>query len=104
MTAMCLYFVFPFTISGKTLERYFQAQLMEIGEFTQVGNWWDRKGENGIDILAINEFTHEGLIVEVKRNVQKISLHSLSDKAAHLPPSQFGRYQFKMQGLSIKDM
>ena len=77
---------------------------METGEFTQVGNWWDKKGENEIDILAINEFTHEGLIAEVKRNEQKISLHSLSDKAVHLPSSQFGRYKFKLQGLSIKDM
>ena len=49
---------------------------METGNYTQVGNWWDRKGENEIDIVAINEFTHEGVVVEVKRNEHKISMHT----------------------------
>ena len=90
--------------SGKTLERYFQTLLMESGEFSQVGNWWDRKGENEMDIVAINEFTHQGLIAEVKRNEQKINLHALSEKADKLPSAEFGRYQFRLCGFSIKDM
>ena len=90
--------------SGKTLERYFQTLLMESGEFSQVGNWWDRKGENEMDIVAINEFTHQGLIAEVKRNEQKINLHALSEKADKLPSAEFGRYQFHLRGFSIKDM
>ncbi|MBQ7210984.1 MAG: ATP-binding protein [Paludibacteraceae bacterium] len=90
--------------SGITLERYFQAKLMDTGEYSMVGNWWDRKGGNEIDIIALNEFTHQGLIAEVKRNEQKINLHALAEKVANLPPAQFGRYQFQLQGLSIKDM
>lgn len=90
--------------SGITLEHYFQTKLMETGEYSSVGNWWDRKGGNEIDIIALNEFTHQGLIAEVKRNEQKINLHVLSEKAANLPPSQFGRYQFQLQALSLKDM
>ena len=90
--------------SGITLERYFQTKLMETGEYSMVGNWWDRKGGNEIDIIALNEFTHQGLIAEVKRNEQKINLHTLSEKAANLPQAQFGRYQFQLQGFSLKDM
>lgn len=90
--------------SGKTLERYFQTQLMETGNYTQVGNWWDRKGENEIDIVAINEFTHEGVVVEVKRNEHKISMHTLREKVDRLPKQQFGKYQFQLQGLSLNDM
>ena len=90
--------------SGKTLERYFQTQLMETGDYTQVGNWWDRKGENEIDIIAINEFTHEALAAEVKRNERKISLHVLEEKIDRLPKQQFGRYTFRTIGLSIDDM
>jgi len=90
--------------SGKTLERYFQTLLMESGEYSQVGNWWDRKGENEMDIVAINEFTHQGLIAEVKRNEQKINLHALAEKADKLPSAEFGRYQFHLRGFSIKDM
>ena len=77
---------------------------MESGEYTQVGNWWDRKGENEMDIVAINEFTHQGLIAEVKRNEQKINLHTLSEKADKLPSVEFGRYQFRLRGFSMKDM
>ena len=90
--------------SGKTLERYFQMLIMETGEFTVVGNWWDRKGGNEIDVLAINEFTHQGVIAEVKRNEQKINLHALAEKAKTLPSAQFGRYQFHLYGYSLKDM
>ena len=90
--------------SGKTLERYFQTQLMETGEYTQVGNWWDRKGENEIDIVAINEFTCEGIAVEVKRNELKISMHILAEKVSKLPPQQFGKYHLQLQGLSLNDM
>ena len=90
--------------SGKTLERYFQTLFMETGNYTQVGNWWDRKGENEIDIVAINEFTHEGIVAEVKRNEHKISLRSLEDKLNNLPKQQFGKYQFQLKGLSLNDM
>ena len=69
-----------------------------------MGNWWDRKGENEIDIVAINEFTHEGVVVEVKRNEHKISMHALREKVDRLPKQQFGKYQFQLQGLSLSDM
>ena len=90
--------------SGRMLERYFQNKLMETGEYSMIGNWWDRKGKNEIDIIAINEFTHQGLIAEVKRNEQKINLQTLSQKVANLPQTQFGRYNFQLQGFSLKDM
>lgn len=90
--------------SGMTLERYFQAKLMQTGDYTQVGNWWDRKGDNEIDIVALNEFKKEGLIVEVKRNKQKISLPTLEEKVSKLPKQQFGKYHFQLQGLSMDDM
>lgn len=90
--------------SGKTLERYFRTLLMESGEYSQVGNWWDRKGGNEIDIIAINEFSRQGLIAEVKRKGQKINLHTLTEKADNLPPAMFGRYQFQLRGFSMDDM
>ena len=91
-------------ITGITLERYFQTLLMESGQFTRVGNWWDRKGENEIDIIALNEFTHEALVAEVKRNENKISLDVLKDKVNHLPHAQFGKYRFAFKSFSIKQM
>lgn len=90
--------------TGRTLERYFQEKVMESEQFTQVGNWWDRRGQNEIDLIAINEFNHTGIIAEVKRNAQKISLTKLKEKAEYLPKNDFNEYHFEFKGLSLENM
>lgn len=90
--------------SGRSLERYFQDKLFETGKYTDIGNWWDRSGKNEIDIVAINSFDHTGLIAEVKRNPDRINMHSLHEKAEALPKMPFAHYQFDFQGLSLLDM
>ena len=90
--------------SGRTLEQYFQALVMETGEYTMVGNWWDRKGENEIDLIALNEFEHTGIVAEIKRNPNKISLTELQSKIECLPTAEFGRYRLATRALSIEDM
>lgn len=90
--------------SGRSLERYFQDKLFETGRYTDIGNWWNRSGKNEIDIVAINAFDHSGLIAEVKRNPDRINLHSLHEKADALPKIPFAHYQFAFKGLSLLDM
>lgn len=90
--------------SGRTLEQYFQTKAMETGQYTLVGNWWDRKGENEIDMIALNEFNHTGIVAEIKRNPRKISLTDLQNKTNILPCQSFGAYKLSLQGLSIEDM
>lgn len=90
--------------SGRTLEQYFQSMMMETGRYTQVGNWWDRKGENEIDLVAINEFDHSGMVAEIKRNPQKISISKLEEKISNLPKDSFGKYNFTLKGLSLDNM
>lgn len=90
--------------SGRTLEQYFQAKAFESGLYTQVGNWWDRKGENEIDLIALNEFNHTAVAAEIKRNSEKINLHALEVKVETLRKSDFGKYSFSLQALSLEDM
>lgn len=90
--------------SGRTLEQYFQAKTMETGLYTQVGNWWDRKGLNEIDMIALNEFDQTAVAAEIKRNPKKISMSDLQTKVDALPKSEFKQYQFELKGLSIEDM
>ena len=90
--------------SGRTLEQYFQAKAFEGGLYTQVGNWWDRKGENEIDLIALNEFNHTAVAAEIKRNSEKINLHALEAKVETLRKSDFGKYSFSLQALSLEDM
>ena len=46
--------------SGRTLERWFQVKAMESGMFTRIGNWWDQRGGNELDLVAVNEFNRQG--------------------------------------------
>ena len=89
--------------TGHTLERYFQEKAMQGGKFTMVGNWWDRKGKNEIDMVALNEFDKTCLVAEIKRNKDRISMKDLQEKAGVLP-SEFSAYQIQMKGLSLEDM
>lgn len=90
--------------SGIVLERYFREKMMESGMFTEVGNWWDRRGENEIDVVAVNSIQHKGIVAEVKRNAKKASLEKLSEKVAALPKPDFSQYHFSLQVLSLEDM
>ena len=89
--------------TGRTLERYFQEKTMQTGKFTKVGNWWDRKGKNEIDMVALNEFDKTCLVAEIKRNKDRIDMKDLQDKLLALP-SEFAAYQIRMEGLSLEDM
>ena len=90
--------------SGRTLEQYFQTKYMETGNFTQIGNWWDRKGGNEIDMIALNEINRTGIVAEIKRNPKKINPADLERKIANLPKPDFAKYTLKTEMLSIKDM
>lgn len=69
------------TFSGKALEDYCQHKFAESGKFTKIGNWWDRKGQNEIDIVAIDDLTKTIGFCEVKRNGERIDLGALTEKA-----------------------
>lgn len=90
--------------SGRVLEQYFKDKAMESEQFTQVGSWWDRKGQNEIDLIAINEFNHTGIIAEVKRNPKKINLDLLTEKMKALPSGDFSPYHLSVTPLSLSDM
>ena len=89
--------------SGKTLERYFKEKFMETGAYTMVGNWLDRNGVNEIDMIALNEFEHKGIVAEIKRNPDKISITTLEEKVLALP-KEFDKYNLSSMALSIEDM
>mgnify|MGYP002622279868 CR=1 FL=1 len=90
--------------SGRTLEQFFQQAAMESGHYTMVGNWWNRKGENEIDMIALNEFDHTGIAAEIKRNPRKLSLKELNKKVFALPSTDFGSYRLTLQTLSLEDL
>lgn len=89
--------------SGYILERYFRDKIAENEDITDIGHYWDRKGENEIDIIALNQFENYALMVEVKRNPKKIDLSILSEKAETVK-KYLPHYKVELRGLSMQDM
>lgn len=89
--------------TGKTLERLFHDRMWQSGQYTRIGNWWDKKGEQEIDMVALNEFDKTCVIAEIKRNPKKLSLSNLKTKAATLS-SEIKEYSIKYQLLSLEDI
>lgn len=89
--------------SGIVLEKFFRARMIESKQFSNIQGYWDNKGENEIDIVAVNDYEKRILFCEVKRNKQKISLPLLEDKANAIV-KKYPKYAIKYQGLSLDDM
>ncbi|MDR2109125.1 MAG: ATP-binding protein [Coriobacteriales bacterium] len=89
--------------SGLVLEDYFRTKVMEKGRFTEVGSYWDRKGENELDLIALSSLDKKALVAEVKRNASRIDLAILKAKAQTLQ-SELARLKVEYRGLSMEDM
>lgn len=91
------------TYSGIVLEKYFRTKMMESKEFSDIQGYWNTKGENEIDIVAINEMEKRLVFCEVKRNPKRISLGELKGKAEDII-SKYPGYKANYKALSLEDM
>lgn len=94
------------TYTGKVLEKYFTAKLIESELFTNISSWWDRKGENEIDIIAADEIENKVIFYEVKRQAKDVNIGIVKNKAEHFfqTTGKFKRYDIEYKGLSMEDM
>jgi len=90
------------TFLGKILEKYFKEKLALSDEFSYIGSYWDKKGENEIDIVALNEFKKRAVLIEVKLNKDKINLQLLKNKVKKLE-NYLQNYKVQYKGLSLED-
>jgi len=92
--------------AGRSLEHYFKLKFLEEGKYTRVGGWWDRKGENEIDLVCENELTGALDFYEVKTDPARFDRESLEAKVAAFfaknPDLQTGHHDRKC--LSVVDM
>ena len=94
------------TISGKSLESYFNEVLKESGKYTSLGYWHDRKGENEIDIIAEDEIDNKIDFFEVKRQAKNFDEKVLKAKSELFFKAigSFKGYAITYGGLSMDDM
>jgi len=92
--------------SGVILERYFHVQLAESKRYTRLGSWWDRRGENEIDIIAENELEKTVSFFEVKRDARRYSRRDLATKveAFRRATGAYGDYAVDFDCLSMADI
>lgn len=90
--------------TGLVLEQYFRQRIAEEERVTVVGNYWDRQGNNEIDLIALNDIDRTALVAEVKRNPERYKEHVLKEKFETIR-REFAKYkEVKLIGLSMKDM
>lgn len=89
--------------SGIVLEKYFRAIMTDSKKFSDIQGYWNSKGEDEIDIVAINDFEKRLLFCEVKRNQKKISLTTLEKKAINII-KKYPNYNIEYMGLSLENM
>ncbi len=90
--------------SGYMLEHYFRQKYREEERVTIVGRYWDRKGNNEIDLIALNEFDKKAVVAEIKRNKARYDSKRLDEKYQTIK-AEFGKYkEVRLIGLSMEDM
>ena len=96
---------FP-AFSGYALELYFRWKIAEESSCTAIGSWWNRKGENEIDLVCDDEVSGKMDFFEIKRDAKRIDLGLLRKKseAFFAKNPQFASRETAFRGLSLQDM
>ena len=93
------------TYSGLELESLFRAILVESKQFGRIGSYWDAKGQNEINIVAINDLDKKILIGEVKRQQKKYNEAKLIEESQGLLKNlKLKNYEVTYQCFSLDNL
>jgi len=94
------------TFAGFSLERYFRWKFVGDSSYTRIGGWWDRKGENEIDLVCEDELAGTVDVYEVKTDRSRYDPAQLKAKVAALTEKhpEIKDRLGKTAVLSLKDM
>lgn len=67
------------TLSGFMMERYFAQKFAEEGRYL-IGKWWDRKGQNEIDLIVVDPVKKEVWFYELKKQGEQYKASELKKK------------------------
>ena len=95
------------TFSGLALEKYFRQQMMESGEFAEIGSWWQGRGnddQSEIDIVGLYFGEKKALVAEVKRQSKNFRPDLFALKVETLRRKALFKYEITSKCLSMEDM
>jgi len=93
------------SVSGLMMERYFMKKFREEGRYI-IGKWWDRKGENEIDLIVVDPIGKETWIYELKKQEYRYKedeLREKVDKVLEQTP-ELRKMTIHLGSLSLEDM
>ncbi len=67
------------SVSGLMMERYFMKKFQEEGRYI-IGKWWDRKGENEIDLIVVDPIQKEAWMYESKKQGYRYKENEFREK------------------------
>ncbi len=82
---------------GYQFEKIIKNHIKGLSIFNVIGSYWDRKGENEIDVVAVNDLDKIILLGECKLNKKKIDIHRLKRKSESIIEN-YSNYKIYYQG------
>ena len=93
------------SVSGFMMERYFMKKFQEEGRYI-IGKWWDRKGENEIDLIVVDPIDKEAWIYELKKQEYRYKEEELRKKVDNMlsQTQEMQKLNIHLGSLSLEDM
>ena len=93
------------SISGFMMERYFMKKFREQCRYI-IGKWWDRKGENEIDLIVIDPISKEAWIYELKKQGFRYNENEFRKKVDNVleQTPELRKLTIHLGSLSLEDM
>jgi len=93
------------SVSGFMMERYFMRKFQEEGRYI-IGKWWDRKGENEIDIIVADPITKEAWMYELKKQDYRYKENEFREKVDKVLEQvpELRKMKIHLGSLSLDDM
>jgi len=92
-------------MSGLMMERYFTKKFQEEGR-NIVGKWWDRKGDNEIDLIVVDIIEKEAWIYELKKQGYRYKEEAFREKVDIVleQTPELRKMTIHVGSLSLEDM
>ena len=93
------------SVSGLMMERYFMKKFQEEGRYI-IGKWWDRKGENEIDLIVVDIIEKEAWSYELKKQGYRYKENEFREKVDKVleQTPELRKMTIHMGSLSLEDM
>ncbi len=92
-------------LSGLMMERYFAQKFREKGRYI-VGKWWDRKGDNEIDLVVVDTIGKQAWVYELKKQSCRYRESVLQAKVGKMleQTPELAKMTIHLGSLSLEDM